>query len=172
MKTLVKIGSTEAETAAALVLLCDSHPSSRETIIVNLPPTSRYADRVLSLVQRGDFRGKFQETCWLFPEGMPAQRILLVGMHLPEEEKRHLGEGPHLQLAIAAAVSAARKLGVTDLCFPFGHLLLKPFKPFGAARLVIEAAVLANYQFTKYLTRAEKKRPALTSCTLLCDHEE
>jgi leucyl aminopeptidase len=172
MKTLVKSGPADAEKAAALVLLCSSHPVSRETVIVNLPPSSRYTDKVLALVRRGDFLGKFQETFWLYPEDMPAQRILLVGMHLPEEEKQHLGEGPHLQHVIAAAVSASRKLCVTELCLPCTHLLVQRFKPRIMAQLMVEAALLANYQFTKYTSKTENRLPAVASLTLLCDQPE
>ncbi len=172
MKTLVKFGPVEAEATPALLVLCSSRPSSREAIIVNVPPASRSFEVVSTFIRRGDFTGKFGETAWLYPPHLPAQRLLLAGMYLPEEEKQHLGDGPHLQHVIASAVSAARKVGVTELCVPLGRSLSQPGGERAAAQLIVEAAVLADYQFNRYKSQPEPKDTRLSALTLLCDQAE
>ena len=172
MKTLVKFGPLEAEATPALLVLCSSQPATRDTQLANLPPASPYAETVLAFVQRGDFRGKFLETAWLYPQGLPAQRLLLAGMHLPEEEKRHYGEGPHLQYVIAAAVAAARKLGVTELCLPLGGRVRRLLGERGAAQLAGEAAMLPSYQFNTYKKATEEKDRRLAALTLLGESAE
>ncbi|GIW70543.1 MAG: putative cytosol aminopeptidase [Planctomycetota bacterium] len=101
---------------------------------------------------RDDFRGLGGERLLLYPQGLRAPRLLLVGVGEVARVRAEL-----VREAIGAAVQQARALGVERLGFvlvPGVAGRLGEDAP-GAARAALEAAALAGYRFEAYRTRRE-----------------
>ena len=124
----------------------------------------RLDGQISGLRERGDFRGKKDETLLLYPrEGsVGAERLLLVGMGKPEELDRE-----RLRRAAGTATKRAAKLRVDRLAFPLIDASTPPptgdgagHDPLGArevARALAEGAVLGSYTFEELKTRTGKK---------------
>jgi leucyl aminopeptidase len=165
MEITIAHNTVESQTTAALLLLFAPPASSEKVAAFNLAQPAPYLSQVKTLVQHGDFHGKSRELLWLYPENLPAQRLLISGIGREKDESKL--DGPFLQRVMANAVAACRRLGVKELCVPLAGALLDHFPTAQAAQLVAEAALLANYQFTHYKTKLEKNNPPLQSLTLL-----
>ena len=99
-----------------------------------------------ALEKTGDFRGRALETALLYPRGVRARRLLLVG----------LGPAPalveqRLLLAAAQAARRARELGAGSLALA---MHAQPgLEPAAAARAVATGAVLGHYRHAAYRSR-------------------
>lgn len=157
---------TAHETSALLLLFA---PTVVEKLAAfNLTQPTPYLSHVKPLVQHGDFHGRTRELFWLYPENAPAKRLLLCGIGKEKEEGKL--EGPFLQRIIGNAIAACRRMNLKELCIPISGTLLEQFSPARAAHLIVEAARLANYQFSRYKTRNEKNHAPLETLTLLLEH--
>lgn len=155
MEITVKSGHADTMSCAALLLLIPPATAKADLQIFNLAEKSKHLPAISKLLRLGDFHGNADETAWLHPDEAPAQRVLLAGLGRREGELDKPKDGPHLQRVIANAVAAARKLGVQDICVPLAGALADQFGEREAARLLAEAALLANYQFAKYKSKAD-----------------
>ncbi|MGJ8516495.1 leucyl aminopeptidase [Carnimonas bestiolae] len=96
------------------------------------------------LLSNGDFSAAAGTTLLLpEPQGIAAQRLLLVGLGDPETFSE-----PALRSAILAAFSAASKLTIEDVAAAFTDPLLEDREPEWQARLCAENAVKASYRYT------------------------
>ncbi len=170
MEITVTRNAVEEQKTSALLLLFAPPASPEKIAAFNLSQPASYLAKVKALVQRGDFHGKSKELLWLYPENAAAQRLLVAGIGREKEETNI--DGPFLQRVIAHAVVSSRRLGVKELCVPLAGAMLEHFDPAPLARLVVEAALLANYQFTPYKTRIDKNCAALQSLTLLLENSK
>lgn len=104
---------------------------------------------VTALLASGDFKAQPGEAALLYPKGVKAKRVLLVGLG-----RRGEGNGQRLLLAAAQAARRARELGAKTLAVAF--------ESDGAtgeadARAIGEGLVLGHYRHTAY--RRESKPP-------------
>jgi leucyl aminopeptidase len=113
---------------------------------------------VASVLKSGDFKGLHAETALLYPKGVKAKRVLLVGLG------PRAGDGQALMRAAAQAARRARDLGAKTLA-----LALDDGAPLDAAgaQAIGEGLVLGHYRHTAYkrdarapLVRAEVLVPA------------
>lgn len=155
MEITIKAGHPDAIPCAALLLLIPPPNSKPELQIFNFAGKSKHLPAIKKLHRLGDVHGNADEIVWVHPDEAPAQRVLLAGLGRWEGEREKPTDGPHVQRVIAHAVAAARKLGLQDICVPLGGALADQFGERGAARLLAEAALLANYQFVKYKSKAD-----------------
>jgi leucyl aminopeptidase len=97
---------------------------------------------VTALVRTGDFKGQPGETALIYPKGVKAKRVLLVGLG-----PRGAANGQRLLLAAAQASRRAREIGVRTLA-----LALFEGEAFGEAdaAAVGEGVVLGHYRHTAY----------------------
>ncbi len=154
------------ETSALLLLFA---PTVVEKLTAfNLAHPTPYLAHVKPLVQHGDFHGRSRELFWLYPENSSAKRLLICGIGKEKEESKL--DGPFLQRIIGNAIAACRRMNLSELCIPVGGALLEQFHPTRAAHLIVEAAFLANYHFTRYKTRSEKNPSKLETLTLLLEN--
>ncbi len=102
----------------------------------------------------GDFAGKSGETAMLYPSGVKAKRVLVVGLG-PAKSVDPRG----LSLAAAAAARRARELGAGALAVAL------PVADDAAARAIGEGLVLGHHRHTAYLSNGGK--PALQAAELL-----
>jgi leucyl aminopeptidase len=101
---------------------------------------------IASLLEDGDWNGKFKQTALLYPRGtIPARRVLLVGLG-----KRSQIAFDRLCEAAAVAAQRARDVHVDQFTFdlptPEGMALTS------AAQAVVEGALLGLYRFQHYQT--------------------
>lgn len=169
MEITITHNAIETQAASALFLLFAPPAAPDKLAAFNLSQPAPYFSQIKTLVQHGDFHGRSRELLWLYPENLPAQRLLVGGIQRDKNDNKI--DGPFLQRLVANAVAACRRLGVKELCFPLGGALLDQFEPARAAHLVAEAARLANYQFHHYKTQTEKLTAPLQTLTLLCENE-
>src|SRR5207237_781502 len=103
------------------------------------------------VLERGDFRGRSDETLLLYPrEGeIAAERVLVIGAGKREDYTLD-----RLRRAVGTAFRQAEKLAVRDVALSLGHLtrLSEQMGPALAARGAIEAAVLATWDLREYKT--------------------
>lgn len=107
---------------------------------------------VAALLRTGDFRGRAGESALLYPRGVKAKRVLLVGLGGPAA--RGESAGPRLVAAAALAARRAREMGAKSLalaCEDAG-----PLDP-AQAQAVGEGLVLGHYRHSAY--RRESKAP-------------
>lgn len=168
MEITITCNAVEAQKTSALLLLFASPLSPEKPTALNLSHPTSYLAKVNALVQHGDFHGKARELIWLYPENTAAKRLLVAGLARDKEENTL--DAPFLQRVIAHAVAACRRLGVKDLCLPLCGAILDQFNPTRLAQLVVEAALLANYQFTSYKSHPDKNTAPLQALTLLCEN--
>ncbi len=167
MEITITHNALEAQTTSALLLLFAPPASPEKLAAFNLSQPTLYLALIKTLAQRGDFHGKSRELLWLYPENMSAQRLLVGGLGREKEENKI--DGPFLQRVVANAVAACRRLGVKEICVPLSGALLDHFDAARAAQLVVEAALLGNYQFAHYKTGADKNYSPIQTLTLLLD---
>ncbi|MEK7728806.1 MAG: leucyl aminopeptidase [candidate division KSB1 bacterium] len=169
MEITITCNAVATQQTSALLLLF-APPAAEKFAAFNLSQPTSYFSYVKPLIQHGDFHGRSRELFWLYPENLPAKRLLLSGIGKEQEESKL--DGPFLQRIIANAIAACRRLSVKELCIPLAGALLDQFPPTRAAQLIVEAALLANYQFTRYKTRSDKNTSALATLTLLLEDDK
>ena len=118
-----------------------------------LPPAAVELDRVAGgVLQRaiasGDFKGRRDETCLLYPAGGQAQRILLVGAGKAADVTSQA-----LRRTAAVAGKRARALGAARLAVAVPPEHRNGITPRDLAQVVVEGAVQGAWTFT------ELKRP-------------
>jgi leucyl aminopeptidase len=104
-----------------------------------------------SLLASGDFAGKAGESALLYPRGLEAKRVLVVGLGGDRA-------GRARALAAAGAVRRARELGARTVALAF------PEASAGELLALGEAVVLGHHRHTAYLTAA---KPPLTRVDVL-----
>ena len=114
---------------------------------------------VRALLATGDFSGRYLETAVIYPKGVRAKRVLLVGLGRAKELDAH-----RLRLAGAQAARRARDLGAGTLALAL-HDAAPALGAATAARAVAEGAVLGHYRHDSYRTSGTK--PALERIELL-----
>lgn len=170
MEIIIKTAHPDTISCAALLLLIPPATAKSDLQIFNLAGKSKHLPAINKLHRLGDFHGNADEVVWFHPEVAPSQRVLLAGLGRREGEVEKLKDGPHLQRVIANAVAAARKLGVPEICVPLGGALTDQFGAGEAARLLAEAALLANYQFVKYKSKAGPRDQPLQRLTIAVEN--
>ena len=117
---------------------------------------------VRAILKRRDFSGRFLETALLFPKGLGAPRLLLVGLGKITELTPHR--------ALQAAAIAARRARDMQV----GSLALVPIgagagglDPLRAVQATAEGLVLGHHRFTAY--RNDAGPPPLKSSVILED---
>jgi leucyl aminopeptidase len=99
---------------------------------------------ITAVLRRRDFRGRYLETVVLYPRGLHAARLILVGLG-----PRAALDARRVRLAAAQAAKRARELGAGSLAtevYGAGGAL----DPARAAQAVAEGSVLGHYRFTAY----------------------
>ena len=104
---------------------------------------------VSALLAAGDFTGKHLETALLWPKGVKATRVLLVGLGKPSALTPQ-----RVMLAAAQAARRAREMSAGTLALALQTA--GSFDP-AAAQAAAEGAVLGHYRHTAY--RSESKPP-------------
>jgi leucyl aminopeptidase len=98
-----------------------------------------------ALRRRRDFRGRFLETIVLYPSGLRAKRVILVGLG-----PRAALDARRVRLAAAQAARRARELGVGTLVTEAYGASRGGLDPARAAQAVAEGSVLGHYRFAAY----------------------
>jgi leucyl aminopeptidase len=111
---------------------------------------------VAALLASGDFKAHPGDSALLYPKGVRAKRVLLVGLG-----RRGDRDGRDLHLAAAVAARRARELGARTLA-----LALEDDGPLGEAGAAVigEALVLGHYRHTAY---RRESRPPLARAEVL-----
>ena len=102
---------------------------------------------VTALLRSRDFTGRFLETAVLYPSGLRARRLIVVGLGQPEELSPH-----RVRLVAGQAARRARDLGARTLATPAHGAGRGGIEPERAARAVAEGSILGDYRFTAYRT--------------------
>ncbi|WP_025732309.1 leucyl aminopeptidase [Carnimonas nigrificans] len=154
--------ATDISTQCLVLPVFKIHPQApRQT------PAFKQVDQALGgllqrLLDNGDFPADTGSTLLLpEPQGIQAQRLLLIGLGDPENFSE-----PALRSAILAAFSAASKLAITEAAAAFTDPLLDDREPEWQARLCAENAVKASYRYTHGKSTA-KESVTLASLTVL-----
>ena len=114
--------------------------------------------RLASLAASGELTGKPLETVLVhFPEGLAAQRLLLMGAGKPEK----FGGAADLRKIAGTALRFLKSRGVKKLAF----LTREGERGAAAAQAVIEGLITADFESDKY--RSEKKNRTIESVALL-----
>src|SRR6185369_2174503 len=151
MRVQVREGSIAKHRAGALALGLFERQGLGE-IAQTVDRASRGSIR--RLLARRDFSGTFLETLVLYPTGLGAPRLILVGLG----PLAAFSPARALQAA-AIAVRRARDIGAGTLATEIFGLEGTAVDGDRAAQLTAEGAVLGTYRFTAY--RAQRQTPAL-----------
>lgn len=161
MKVVVQQGGIQATQADAVIVnLFEgvTHPGGATGVI-----DRALAGLISEVIAAGDLRGKLGETVTLYTRGaIPAPRVIVVG--LGPSDKFEL-EG--VREAAGAAIKQARKLGAATVATiihggGIGGLELAP-----AAQAVVEASLLALYQYDAAPKKAGEPENVVETLTLV-----
>jgi leucyl aminopeptidase len=112
---------------------------------------SRMGGALSDAIERGDFRGRKDETLVLFPRKneIGASRVLLVGLGKPEDYTVE-----RLRRAVGNAIRTAERIGITSVSFSLEHTGTSSERMGGslAARAAAEAGVMATWDFKEMKT--------------------
>ena len=100
---------------------------------------------ISAILRQRDFRGLFLETAVLYPRGLRAKRLILVGLG-----PRAALDARRVRLAAAQATRRARELGAGTLVTVAHGAGRGGLDPVRAAEAVAEGSVLGHYRFTAY----------------------
>ena len=117
---------------------------------------TRMGGAIRRVLERGDFRGRKDETMILFPrEGeLTAERVLLVGLGKAEDYTVE-----RLRRAVGTAIRTAERVGITSIAFSLEHTG-RSSERMGtplAARAAAEAGVLAVWDFREFKTTVKEE---------------
>jgi leucyl aminopeptidase len=107
-----------------------------------------------SLIRRGDFRGRWLETAVLYPRGLAAPRVILVGLGA-----QAAFTSTRARQAAAVAARRAAELKASSLAIVAFGAGAGGLEPERAAQATAEGAVLGTYRFSAY--RSDGATPAL-----------
>jgi len=167
MELEVKAGKVKDESAEVLVVSTTEKEVNGSAKIVD----EALGRGISRLVEEGDFKGRFNETAWLYPrgEGIAAKRLLLIG----------LGKKENLTLDKVREVSgaAAREIlgkGLKRFVTTLHGVGLLPYPPEVLAQTVIEGSLLALYKFDQYKSKKESSEEGgeVEQITLLSEEEK
>ncbi len=121
----------------------------------------RMGGAIRAVLERGDFRGRKDETLVLYPrdsDQVGAQRVLLVGVG-----KREDYTVERLRRAVGTAARAAERMSIPALAFALEHTRHSSERMGAslAARAAAEAAVLAAWDFREMKTTGQEEKPRL-----------
>ena len=151
MRILVRRGNVAKHKAGALALgVFEQAPLGGAAQAVDR--ATRGAIR--RLIRHQDFTGRFLETAVLYPSGLGAPRLILVGLG-----PRGAFSPVRALQASAAAARRARDLGAGSLAMTAVGAGAGGLDPERAAQVTAEGAILGTYRFTAY--RGERGRPPL-----------
>jgi leucyl aminopeptidase len=98
-----------------------------------------------AVLRQRDFRGRFLETVVLYPRGLRAKRVILVGLG-----PRAMLDARRVRLAAAQGAKRARDLGAGSLVTVVHGAGRGGLDPAQSAQAVAEGSVLGHYRFTAY----------------------
>jgi len=112
---------------------------------------------IQSILQLGDFKGKLEETEWIYFSATKEKRILLIGLGKEEDLTLEV-----VRLAYAKAIKAARvkKLNSVSLMFPD----LGKLEDVLIVEAITQGSTLANYDFSEY---KKQECPAIEKIQIL-----
>jgi len=158
MKVQLKRGDVATRPAGALALGILEGTTTLAGAAAAVDRASRGAIR--SLLARRDFTGRFLEIAVLYPRGVRAERVILVGLG-----RRAALEASRVRRASALAARRARELGAGTLvtvALGGGEGGLDPER---AAQATAEGVLLGPYRFTAY--RSDRGPAALKRVEVL-----
>lgn len=162
MDIKLKVGKIDAEKCEALACFIGMRGGEIELRHENLQQQA-----MRRLVELRDFSGAVEEVAWLYPSEGQAKRLLLIGIGEYDKVDVEI-----LQQAIGRGVQAVRKSGAGSLCLSLEHLPLRELAVQRKSQLVVEALLLANYQFAKYKTNHEGKEKPLRGATIVLSERQ
>ena len=98
-----------------------------------------------AVMASGDFTGRFLETAVLYPQGLRAKRVILVGLG-----PRSALDAHRVRMAAAQVARRARELGAGTLVTVAHGAGRGGLDPERAAQATAEGSVLGHYRFTAY----------------------
>ncbi|HUL04612.1 MAG TPA: leucyl aminopeptidase [Gemmatimonadales bacterium] len=137
-----------------------------------LPPSLGPLDQVSGgalgrAVASGDFKGKRDETCLVYPPGAKPQRILLVGLGKPGDVARGT-----IRRAAGVAAKRARAVGAKQFAFAVATEARNGVAARDLGQVVVEGAVQGAWTFTDMKTSSDEPRPEVESVAIVCDASE
>jgi leucyl aminopeptidase len=102
---------------------------------------------ITSLLRARDFSGRFLESAVLYPSGLAARRLIVIGLG-PEKEFSE----PRACHVAAAAARRARSLGAGTLATVAHGAGRGGLDPERAAQAVAEGSILGSYRYSAYLS--------------------
>jgi leucyl aminopeptidase len=148
-----------ASKAGALALAVPEGERTPRGVAAEVDRRARGA--VAALLGSRDFAGRAFETAVLYPRGLPAARLVLVGLG-----KRAEIDGQRLRLAAAQAARRARELRAGSLTFAVPDIGGRDDAA-RRAQVCAEGAVLGHYRHDAY--RSEKGPPPLRRIEIAAD---
>src|SRR5262245_5777154 len=137
--------STRRAGAVALGILEDRGPLSGAAAAVD----RKLHGAIASLRRRGDLTGRWLETIVLYPAGLGAPRLVLVGLG-----RRAELDAARVRLVAAQAARRAREIGAGMLATVAHGAGSGGIDPAAAAQATAEGSVLGHYRFTAYRREA------------------
>src|SRR5882672_4329657 len=146
MEITIRRGDLANRACGLLAVGVGEEPSARGAPAARLDEASQGS--LKTLLASGDFGGKAAETALLYPKGVKARRVLVVGLGRPDA-----GDARGPLLSAATAARRARELGAGALTLvPGPEEDLSP----ATLRAIGEGIVLGHHRHTAYLSAGGK----------------
>jgi leucyl aminopeptidase len=147
MDVVLRRGNVTARRAGALALGILEGERELSGASAAVDRATRGAIRAIR--KRGDFTGRFLDVAVLYPPGLKAARLILVGLGPRAELTAH-----RVRQAAGRAARRARELGARSLTTVVHGAGRGGLDPERAAQAVAEGSVLGHYRFTAYRSEA------------------
>jgi len=159
MKVQVRKGGlSEHATEAAVVALFEGEPGP-DSVASLLG--KECCSRIGEIIRMGDFQGRVNQTALLYTWGLPAKRILVVGLG-----KRLDFSEDRLRGAFARAAQQIRALNITEFSTSL-HIAGIDLPLERMAEAVVEGVILGLYRFLPFKTLDREQECEVTGFTIL-----
>ncbi|MGI6358625.1 MAG: leucyl aminopeptidase [Bacillota bacterium] len=112
------------------------------------------------VLDQGDFEGKLNETLTLYPDGLKAKKLVLVG--LGKEQQLGLEQ---IRQAAGSAFKVAAKGKVKDIAFVLHGLNVEGLCPMRVTAAVVEGSLMADYHYDQL--KAKKREQTVGELLLI-----
>ena len=138
------------------------------SVVASLSELDRATGGIVArAITSGDFKGKRDDTTLLYPSGIKAQRVLLVGLGKAGDVTRN-----SIRRAAAIAAKRARGLGARQFAFAVAVEARNGVAAGDLGQVIVEGAAQGAWTFTELKAASDDPKPDLETVAVVSDQKE